>query len=227
MHKNTMASYAERLSESVLTSLSTSVTAFLSQNRWLCERPEVGQTATWNRAVHPRQWPASFPHPVTPQQCVWSFFDATGKWNSSQVGSDWHLRGPWAEEGRGSTKVEIYKSGNGVKKKRWPCSWETKVLPSSQMQQKLVVETLGSYFQREHAFGCSSRARLVSVGHLSLPTRITKGHWPRRRVSATLDWSCSPTAPSHLVPWARLMEKCSDAFPCIYRNGTGPLPYFP
>lgn len=60
-----------------------------------------------------------------------------------------------------------------------------------------------------------------------LSTWITKGHWLRRRISATLDWSCSPTAPSHLVPWASLMEKGSDAFPCIYMNKTLPRSHCP
>lgn len=187
-----------------------------SQNRWLCERPEVGQTATWNRAVDPRQRAASFAHPVTPQQCVWGFFYATGKWNSSQVESDWHLCGPWAGEGRGSTGEGG--SGNGIK--NFDLVEKTKVLQGWQTQQKHTTAVA-----------------LVSIEHLdvggypdlslwdasSLPTRITQGHWLRRCVSPTLGWSFSPTAPSHLVPLASLMEKGSDAFPCFYMNGTPPL----
>ncbi len=97
--------YAELLLESMLASLDTSVTAFLLPGQVTLQEARSGpKTATWyptERAAHPRQRPASFTRPVTPQQCVGSFFYAMGEWNLSPVGSSWHLCGRWTGEGRG------------------------------------------------------------------------------------------------------------------------------
>lgn len=97
--------YAELLLESMLASLDTSVTAFLLQGQvTLWEARSGPKTATWyraERAVHPRQRPASFTHPVTPQQCVGGFFYAMGEWNLIPAGSYWHLCGRWTGGGRG------------------------------------------------------------------------------------------------------------------------------
>lgn len=97
--------YAELLLESMLASLGTSVTAFLLPGQVTLQEARSGpKTATWypaERAAHPRQRPASFTRPVTPQQCVGVFFYAMGEWNLSPAGSYWHLCGRWAGEGRG------------------------------------------------------------------------------------------------------------------------------
>lgn len=97
--------YAELLLESMLASLGTSVTAFLLPGQVTLQEARIGpKTATWyppKRAVHPRQRPASFTRPVTPQQCVGGFFYAMGEWNLSPAGSCWHLCGRWARDGRG------------------------------------------------------------------------------------------------------------------------------
>ena len=97
--------YAELLLESMLASLDTSVTAFLLPGQVTLQEARSGpKTATRypvERAAHPRQWPASFTRPVTPQQCVGGFFYAMGEWNLSPAGSCWHLCGRWTGEGRG------------------------------------------------------------------------------------------------------------------------------
>lgn len=89
--------YAELLLESMLASLDTSVTAFLLPGQVTLQEARSGpKTATRypvERAAHPRQWPASFTRPVTPQQCVGGFFYAMGEWNLSPAGSCWHLCG--------------------------------------------------------------------------------------------------------------------------------------
>lgn len=87
--------YAELLLESTLASLGTSVTAFLLPGQVTLQEARSGpKTATRypaERAAHPRQWPASFTRPVTPQQCVGGFFYAMGEWNLSPAGSHRHL----------------------------------------------------------------------------------------------------------------------------------------
>lgn len=97
--------YAELLLESMLASQGTSVTAFLLLGQVTLQEARSGpKTATWypaERAAYPRQRPASFTRPVTPQQCVGGFFYAMGEWNLSPAGSYWHLCGRWTGEGRG------------------------------------------------------------------------------------------------------------------------------
>lgn len=74
--------YAELLPESMLASLDTSVTAFLLPGQVTLQEARSGpKTATRSpaeRAAHPRQRPASFTRPVTPQQCVGGLFLRNG-----------------------------------------------------------------------------------------------------------------------------------------------------
>lgn len=96
LHRH-LTRYAELLLESTLASLGTSVTAFLLPGQVTLQEARSGpKTATRypaERAAHPRQRPASFTRPVTPQQCVEGFFYAMGEWNLSPAGSCWHLCG--------------------------------------------------------------------------------------------------------------------------------------
>lgn len=97
LHRH-LTRYAELLLESMLASLGTSVTAFLLPGQVTLQEARSGpKTATrypLERAAHPRQRPASFARPVTPQQCVGGFFYAMGEWNLSPTGSYWHLWRP-------------------------------------------------------------------------------------------------------------------------------------
>lgn len=224
MHRNTMDSYAERLLESVLTSPNTSVTAFLLPEQVTLWEARSGP----NSNLKPGSGPASASSIIrsscdTAAMCLGLFLcNRKVELESSRIwlASVWTMsRGRQGIYGRGG-------SGNGIK--NFDLVEKTKVLHGRQTQQKPFCGAARP--------SASTVVALVSIEHLdvggypdlslwdasSLPTRITQGHWPRRCVSTTLDWSCSPTAPSHLVPLASLMEKGSDAFPCFYMNGTPP-----
>lgn len=194
MHKNTMDSYAERLLESVLTSPSTSVTAFLL--------PE--QVTLWGARSGPNSnsKPGSAPVPASSiirsscdraAMCLGFFLlNRKVELESSRI---W-LAFVWT----------MSRAGQGDLQGKWKwgeelCYWETKVLHRWQMQEKLVVEPLPLQLRQKWLLFPTTphiwmfkQSQTCLCGTL-LSTRITKRQWPRRRVSATLDWSCSPTAP--------------------------------
>lgn len=85
LHRH-LTRYVELLLKSMLASLDTSVTAFFLPGQVTLQEARSGpKRATRHpteRAAHPRQQPASFTRPVTPQQCVGGFFTQweSGTW---------------------------------------------------------------------------------------------------------------------------------------------------
>lgn len=208
-----MDSYAERLSESALTSRNTSVTAFLLPEQVTLWEARSGP----NGNLKPGSAPASATSIIrsscdTAAMCLGLFLrNGKGELESSRI---------WlASVGTGSPGREgdPQGSGNGIKNFDLVIQKQTLCTDDTTRQKPFFVEPLqhqGLWFQTMPRIWMRERTQSGPCGTPRLYQQGLRKDTDRGDVSAHR--STDPAPPSHLVPWARLMEKGSEAFPCFY-----------